>query len=284
METVLLIDGKNTVYRTLFASRKNREFAKYHPFAVWLRFTHVWLEKFKPDTVHVFWDCPKDEIWRKRVLNEYKAHRGDMPHYDEDVQLELRKMIGAARAVLPYMGVRQYYREHQECDDLIYSACRVLTPPKSNTRKVIIISSDSDFRQLQWSMEHVWLYLPKDQKFAGSSSCDPAIKKALSGDKADNIEGFRGIGPVKSEFLASNPKKLIEFLDLSDIKKFKRNLALIDLSMNPGHLNNEIYVIRKMAQDVEFNKSKINELGIKHKVKGLMSEYARVAIAFKRLK
>jgi len=283
METILLIDGKNTVYRTLFGARGNREFAKYHPFTVWLRFTHVWLEKFKPDAVHVFWDCPKDEIWRKRVLNEYKAHRGDLPHYSDDIQAEVRKLVGAARAILPYMGVRQYYREHQECDDLIYSACRLLTPSKSN-RKVIIVSSDGDFAQLQWSMDHVSLYLPKTQKFADQPTCDPSIQKALSGDKSDNIDGFRGIGPVKSRHLASDPKKLIEFLDLADIKKFKRNLALVDLSMNPGHLNNELYILREMARDVQFDKLKINELGIEHKVRGLMSEYTRVAIAFKRLR
>ena len=284
METILLIDGKNTAYRALFAARGNREFRhKYHPFAVWMKFTHVWLEKFRPSAVHVFWDCHKDDIWRKKLLNEYKDHRNAMPHYADDIQTDLRRMLDAAEAILPHFGVRQYYRERQECDDLIYSACRALTPPKTDTRKVVIISSDSDFLQLQWSMPHVSIYFPKDQKLATRPDCDPAVQKALSGDKSDNIDGFRGIGPVKARRMAMDPKQLIEFLGLVDVKKFKRNLALIDLSANPAHISNQLYITGVMSQDVMFDKSSINELAIKHKVRGLLVEYPRITSSFKRL-
>jgi len=286
MENILLIDGKNTAYRALFASRGNREFRTkgYHPFTTWVKLSHVWLEKFKPSSAHVFWDCPKNEVWRKKLLSEYKDHRDAMPHYDNDVQEQLHKLIDAASAILSHMGVRQYTRPGQEADDLIYSACRLLTPTKSDTRKLIVISSDSDFAQLQWYMPYVSVYDPRKNKFIDSPECNPAVQKALCGDRADNIDGFRGIGPVKSNQIASDPKKLIEFLDLSDARKFKRNLALIDLSMNPSRLNNELYMLRVLSNDAEFDKAAINQLSIDHKIRGLMSEYPNISLEYKRLK
>lgn len=286
MDNILLIDGKNTAYRALFAARGNPEFRRsgYHPFVVWLRFVHVWLEKFKPVSCHVFWDCPKNEVWRKKVLSEYKDHRDTMVHYEDDVQEQMASMIGAATDILQYMGVRQYIRAGQECDDLIFSACRLLNPGKADTTRVIVVSSDSDFLQLQWHMPHVSCYLPKDGKFADQPDCDPAIQKALSGDKADNVDGFRGIGPVKSRQLTSNPTKLLEFLESVDKRKFKRNLALIDLSLNPHALSNQLYVMDIMSKSVIFDRGKIQDFSVKHHANGMMSEYTRVAVAFKHLR
>lgn len=288
METVLLIDGKNTAYRAVFAARGNPEFRqkKYHPFTVWLTFTHVWLQKFKPDAVHVFWDCPKDDIWRKRVLSEYKNNRDKMACHTSDVQEDITRLIDAATAIIPYMGVRQYIRMTQESDDLIFAAAKLLTPPNREHRRVVVISSDSDFLQLPWTMPHVEVYLPKEAMIAEHPSCSPTIAKALIGDTADNVDGFRGIGPVHGAKMASDPTKLIEFLDATPgaEQKFKRNLALIDLSMNPAVVSNMIYMLREMAKPTVFDGQEANKLAIQHKVIGFMSEWTRVALAFKRLK
>lgn len=284
MDNVLFIDGRNTAYRAVFAARGGR--GNRHPFAVWMCLAHPWFEKFKPSSVHVFWDCPRRDIWRKRVLHEYKDHRHDMPCYRDDVQGDLKRFTLAASDMFKFMGVRQYLRSKQECDDLIYTACRVLTPPRSDMTKIIVISSDSDFQQLQWSMSHVALYLPKKNKFAEQPNCDPAIQKALCGDTSDNVKGFYGIGPVKGQKLAIDSKKLTEFLesiDASERAKFKRNISLIDLSVNPAYINNRIYVVKKMAQDVDFNKAKINNLAMKHKVHGFTQEFEKSAHIFKRL-
>ena len=286
METILLIDGKNTAYRALFAARGNHEFRNsgYHSLVVWMRFTHAWLEEFKPDSVHMFWDCPKDNVWRKDVLSEYKDQRDAMPHYDNDVQSDMYSLINAAEDVLKFMGVRQYIRKRQESDDLIYSACKVLTPSKSDTRRVIVISSDSDFLQLQWSMRHVSVYEPKGHKFMAQPDVDPAMQKALSGDRADNIDGFRGIGPVKSRQLLVDKKKLFEFLSTADSKKFRRNLALIDLAMNPSCLNNCLYVMKVMSRDVKFDKKSAIDAAISHRVNGFLAEYPQFGAAFKYLR
>lgn len=285
MEHILLIDGKNTAYRALYAARGNQEFqnAGQHPFVVWLRFAHVWYEKFKPVAIHVFWDCPKNDVWRKKILNEYKDNRDGSPHYSDDVYQDMNRIINAAQAILPCVNIRQYERPGQECDDLIYSMCRILTPPRSDMRKVIIISSDSDFVQVQWSMPHVVVYEPRKGVFVDTPEVNPVITKALAGDESDNVDGYRGIGPVKSKQLADNLGKLVEFLDVTGDQKFKRNMALIDMSLNPMRLNNELYLIRAMQQLICFDKTAIQDAINKYKILGLMADYTRLMLPFKNL-
>lgn len=283
METILLLDGKNTAYRSLFASRGNPDFSRIHPFVSWLRFTNVWLEKFKPSAVHVFWDCPKDDIWRKKILMEYKDNRDGMPHYADEIRDEIHKLIDVAKMMLPYMGMHQYSRAAQECDDLIYAMCRILTPPRSDMRKVIIISSDSDFLQIQWAMPHVVVYDPRTNELMAKSDVNPVVMKALAGDKSDNVDGYRGIGPVKAGQLASDAKKLVEFLEATGDQKFKRNLALVDMSLNPSRLSNELYVTRAMTQDVQLDKAKIDELAMSLHVAGLSADFSRFMMSLRRL-
>lgn len=285
MKTVLLIDGKNTVYRSIYATRQNRDVVErgYHPFTMWMRFTHQWIEKFKPDSVHIFWDCPKDDVWRKRILPEYKDHRDELPHYSDDIQASVSKLINAAKDILPHMAVRMYERNKQECDDLIYSACRMLTPIRSDTIKVLVVSSDGDFGQLSWSMPHVRCYHPKKQEISPLPEANPVLMKALQGDGSDNIEGYRGVGPVTAKKYAEDFKKLYDFVDSVGIEKLKKNIALIDMSLNPARVNNELYVARIMAEKVEFNKSEIKKAIVKNKVKGLMADYNRIIAPFENL-
>ena len=286
MKTVLLIDGKNTVYRSIYATQQNRDVIErnYHPFAMWMKLTHNWVEKFKPDSICMFWDCPKDEVWRKRVFQEYKDHRDALPHYSDDIQATVHKLIDAAKGILPFMAVRQFERKKQECDDLIYSACRMLTPVRSDTIKVIVISSDTDFDQLSWSMPHVRCYNPKKQEIAALPEANPVLMKALTGDKSDNIEGYRGVGPVTAKKYAEDFSKLAEFLDGVGSEKLKLNMALIDLSMNPARVNNELYVARILAEKVEYDKGGIKKAIIQHKVKGLMADFNRIIAPFQNLK
>lgn len=281
MKTILLIDGKNTAYRALFATMRSGE---VHPFVVWMRFLHVWFDKFNPSEVHVFWDCPKDEVWRKSVLPEYKDQRETMKHYADDVKLKISNLVKVAKALLPHMNIRQYYKKTQECDDLIYSACRILTPDKSDSLRVIVVSSDSDFVQLQWSMEHVKCLEPKSCKFFDTPTINPIYQKSLIGDKSDNIDGYNGIGKVKSAKLINSPNNLIEFLDKNGSKLFLRNISLIDLSKNPYALKNELYLIKNMSLPINYDESEIKRLIYENKINGLIHELTRIVLPFSKLK
>lgn len=267
----LLIDGKNTAYRAVFGGRNDN----CHPFVTWLRLTTVWLEKLKPSSVHVFWDCHKQDIWRRKVLEEYKANRGET---DPAIRDALWSLETVAREVLPWMNIRTYSRDTQEADDLIYSASRALAP-----NKVIIVSGDSDMTQIPWLMGHVKVFEPRKGEFVDFPEVNPIIQKALTGDNSDNISGYYGIGPVKSRDMMSDPKLLQEFFAIRGDKEFRRNLALIDLSMNPSRISNEMYVYQKLAEPIVFDKGAIVKKIQEHKISGLATDYSRIVVPFKRL-
>lgn len=276
MKTMLLIDGKNTSYRSLFVDNSPN-----HPFVNWMRLSTSWLHTFKPDSVHMFWDCPRKEVWRRRVLLEYKESRNTMTHINDDKIINgLRLISQAAKVLLPHMGFKQYSVDKQECDDLIYAACRVINPDN----KVIIVSSDKDFAQIKYHMRHVDCYDPVKNKFVDMPSVDPVMQKALVGDKSDNIDGYRGIGKVKSGKMLLEHKMLLEFLQASGDHIFKRNLALIDMGLNPYLLSNMLYIIDILANETTISdQAKITELAMKYKVRGLLGEYGTLVTPYLNL-
>jgi 5'-3' exonuclease len=280
MQPALFVDGRNTAYRAIYAGRGNDEFTQqnYHPFVIWMRFARTWIEKFKPKSVHVFWDTPKSQVWRKKILPEYKENRVVPTDDARDITKDLEALEQAAMAVLPTLNVRCYRRETQEADDLIYSGCKVINPDP-----VIVISSDSDMMQLPWSMRNVTCYEPKLNKIQPTPDISPVQQKALAGDSSDNIDGYRGIGDIKSAAMVRDKKLLMEFLQVRGDKEYRRNLALIDLSYNPSRLTNDLYVQQVMQADLVFNPQGISQLIAQHKIKGLMNEYSRFLGCFRKL-
>lgn len=272
MGPALFIDGKNTAYRSVFATKNSRS----HPFVSWLRFTNVWINKFRPSSIHLFWDCPKNNVWRKKVLQEYKDNRDGGDTYESEISDKVGSIEHISKEIMPSMNTRIYARDGQEADDLIYSACRLLSP-----NKVIIISSDSDMIQIPWSMSGIKCYDPRVNQFMEMPTINPVIQKALMGDSTDNVAGYRGIGDVKSGNIARDYKVMAEFLGVRGDKEYRRNVALIDLSMNPARITNELYCLRILASDPVFDKSVIFEKIAELKIAGLNTEYSQLVMPLK---
>lgn len=276
---ILLVDARNLMYRAIFANRKSRrEGSRTHHFTVMARFMWGWLDKLKPAAVGIFWDDKKSNLWRKKVLEEYKVRNEN--EYFEDIKDDLIFTQAAAKAVFPHLGVWQFAKDRMEADDLIYSACRVLAP-----RQLIIISTDKDYEQVIFRMQNVRLWNPMTDsgrgKFVGAPDHDPAVAKALMGDDTDNVKGFYNIGPVKSAKMARDLLAREEFLASHDRKIFIRNLLLIDLSLNPELLKNDLYIQRTLSQERRFDKAQIKAMARKHKIAGLIGEYDRIIVPFK---
>jgi len=295
---ILLVDARNLMYRAIFANKKEQG-ARIHHYTVMMRFMWGWLDKFKPVAVGVFWDAPKKTLWRKKILDEYKVR--NETEYFEDIRDDLIFTQAAAKAVFAHLGVWQFDKKHMEADDLIYSACRVLAP-----KQIIIISTDSDYEQVVFRMQNVQLWNPMADsgrgKFVAAPDHDPAVAKALRGDKSDKIPGYTGIGPVKSQKMARNLREREEFLNShvncpAALKNdppeicpvcggggravFVRNLLLIDLSLNPEVLKNDLYVERTLVKRRKFDKEGVKAAAKKHKVSGLLGEYDRIIVPFK---
>lgn len=273
----LLIDARNVLYRAIYAVRADRQHeVKYHYLVVLLRQFTNWMRTHNPSSVHVFWDAPRDTVWRRAALKTYKDRSTNQ--YVEDISQDLATTTAAAMELFAVLNVRQYLRKQMEADDLIYAAATILHPNKS-----IIISTDSDLLQIPFIFNSASVFDPKKMEFAEIPTHHPALMKSIVGDKADSIEGYHGIGPKKGIMLLENPQHLQEFLDMKGRDRYHRNLLLTDLSLCPRLLANKLYIQRIMAEPVTFDKSKISELVRKYKILGLDSEYANLIPPFSRL-
>jgi DNA polymerase-1 len=292
----MLIDGKNAIYRAIFAGYYDQAFRKtgYDYFVILLRFVSNYVTLFKPDSVHIFWDGPRDNIWRRDLAPAYKDHReSKYKELDIDIKKEVRKQTGLALAVFSRLNCRQYYKPSMEADDLIYSFC--VTNGDSNA---IIVSSDQDFRQITQKMEHVSLYNPlaKTQQVENRPTDDIVTIKALMGDKSDNINGYYNIGPKRSLALALDRKARYDFLasdkavtmvdgELEHVGDsiFKRNRRIIDLSWCPHLWENCEYVEYKQRSPIEFDKQKVEEIARKYRIRGLLADLKRYAKHFEAM-
>lgn len=269
----LLIDGRNMMYRAIFSNRPQRG-RKYHHFTNMMRLINNLVEEFKPKSVNIFWDSKKSTLWRRKLYPGYKDR--DMSKYQYDISDDLIKTESAAKALFKAMGVRQFSKKKEEADDLLYSACKILAP-----QSVIVASTDKDMHQLPFRMQHVILYDHIKGNIVKPVEYDPVIAKALEGDKADTIDGYCGIGPVKASKMAQDMDLRNKFLADNGMKLFLRNMLLVDLSLNPNALANEIYVSNKLCSKPKFDRKLIDEGARKHKVTGLMSDFSRIVLPLK---
>ncbi len=275
----LLVDARNAMYRAVYAGMNDRsDRPKYHYFVIFLRQFAAWMNNKRPSSVHVFWDAPRETVWRRQVLSTYKDRSSS--NYVEGLAENLARTTAVAQDFFKFMGVRQYHKKEMEADDLIYAAVSVMHP-----KPTWIISNDSDMAQIPFRFSSCNIYKPDGLKGEDVEIGDvnPAHLKALVGDKSDSIDGYNQIGPVKGTAMLKDPAALAEFLELKGHRTYRRNLILIDLSLCPRLLANTCYVQKILAQPVVWDKSEITKLIMQHKVNGLQQEFTDLVQPFKLL-
>lgn len=273
----LLVDARNALYRAIYAVKAdNRSQVKYHYFTILLRQINRWMNNYRPQSVHIFWDAPRASVWRRNCLATYKDRTSSQ--YVEDISEDLKMTTEVAQEFFSVMGVRQYSKKCMEADDLIYAATSILHPEDN-----VIISSDSDMIQIPFTFGSSTQYDPGKREEVEVPAINPVWQKALCGDKSDCIDGYRGIGPKKSALMLENHADLREFLKVKGSKIFYRNLLLIDLSLCPRLLNNKVYCHKQLAKPTVFCAKTINSLIMQRKVNGLLQEYNDLVLPFQRL-
>jgi 5'-3' exonuclease len=290
----LCIDGRNMLYRATFAALGDVRFRAngHHPVNIVLHFLHYFLSRFNPTQVHIFWDGPRGEIWRKRHAPTYKDNRPTDDN-DEPSTKILRSLTEITPLLVEQMGIRQYSRPYMEADDLIYAFCRL-----HRTQKVLIATSDTDLLQIAYNFHNVDVHNPlnKDADLEERPDHDPVIAKALTGDKSDNIKGYYGIGKVKAKVLTEDVVERRKFLssdktitksgDETEVvgeQKFWDNLRIIDLSLCPELVENMQYVATQAATPIKFSLKDIQLLISKYKLRGVMADVHRYIAPFKVL-
>jgi 5'-3' exonuclease len=289
----MLIDGKNAIYRAIFAGYRDKKFRKkgHNYFVILIRFISSYVNLFKPDHVHIFWDAPRSKLWRCDEIEGYKQQRQNKyKDLEIDIRKELSKQVELSIKVFSWLNCRQYYRPTMEADDLIYAFCAI------NNDQIAIVSSDQDFRQITQKMDYVHLYNPlaKEQQVEPRPKDNIVVMKALMGDKSDNITGYYNVGPKRSAVLAKDHIARAKFFEsdkaialihgnITPVNDtvFKLNRRIIDLSWCPFLADNCEYVEKKQISPVKFDLPKVEAIIRENKIRGLLTDLQRYSSPFK---
>jgi hypothetical protein len=207
------------------------------------------IKQFKNEYGEVVLCCDNRKYWRKEYFPFYKAGRKKAREKsDLDWHLifdMLAKFKQELREHFPYKVVDV---EGAEADDIIGT----LTPLYAPHQKVLILSSDGDFLQLQRYGSNVKQYNPSMKKYVKSEN--PAVElkeKIIRGDKGDGIPNIFSPSDcfVRDLRQKAITKGVIEKYLNEDVDKweseearvgFSRNATLIDLTNIPGELKDKI--------------------------------------------
>ena len=206
-DRVLLIDGLNIFLRAFAVNGSLNEkgvpvggimgFMKSLAFAI---------REMEPTRVVVVYDGAGGSARRRKINPNYKSQRvpkrvtkfdafNSLEDEKQAMKIQFRRML----SYLELLPVDVYSVDHVQADDVIaYLAQNVFE------NEVIIMSADQDFLQLVNDRIVVWSpnkkkYYTKEQVFVeyGVPAHNFLMYKCLMGDKSDNLEGIKGLGPKK---------------------------------------------------------------------------------------
>ncbi len=193
MKEILLLDASSFIYRSFFALPQLSTSDGFPTNAIYgvLRAILMILKNERPEYMALVFDLPKPSK-REKVYKEYKAGRRPMPD-------PLKVQIPVIKKLIKLMGIPEIEKEGYEADDLI----AVLSKKFSEKGfRIKIYTPDKDLLQLV--NERIIVINPMNWEVFDR---EKVIKKfgvppekipdylALVGDKVDNIEGIKGVGP-----------------------------------------------------------------------------------------
>lgn len=189
-----LIDGSNMLHRAMYDTAGK---VGVHPLRdLYIRFMSTNRETY------VVWDGAYSNARRRCIYPGYKSNR---PEKAEDIKASFDIM----KEILIHCPVTQIEIPSWEADDVIYTMAKEYL---GEGKEVRIETNDSDFWQLG---VHPNCQLPMIK----SIDCEPRhtrLNKALLGDKADAIPGWRGFGPKKWEAMANHYDEMQLIIELED--------------------------------------------------------------------
>lgn len=236
------------------------------------------VNKFRKEYGEVVICCDNKTYWRKEYFPFYKASRKktrEKSELDWKIIFELlSKFKQELKDNFPYKVIEV---DSAEADDIIGT----LAPIYAASQKVLILSSDGDFLQLQ-KYKNVVQYNPTQKKFIKSENPTVELKeKILRGDRGDGIPNVLSSGDCFAREIKqkSMTKGIVEkllsenHLDYSDEytkSNFIRNQMLIDLTFIPTNIKQNIIHTYEETKAVP-RKNLLNYF-IQYKLKNLIDE------------
>jgi hypothetical protein len=237
-------------------------------------------KRFSGEYGNIVLCCDNKNFWRKEIYPYYKASRKKSREdsgYDWNLIFNtITEVKNDLREHFPYKILEI---AHAEADDII----GVLTRHFSPREKILIISSDKDFKQLQ-RYNGVTQYSPILKKFIETSEPYKYIREhTIRGDRGDGIPNFLSPDDV---FVTGKRQKSIsknnidewldldrrpeDFCDANMLKNYRRNEQLVDLTFIPEEIENKI--LQEHQKLPIGNMKKVFDYFIKNKMILLMDE------------
>ena len=198
--------------------------------------------------------CDASNLWRKQVFPYYKANRKksrDASTLDWKLLFEIiDKVRNEITEFFPYRVIRI---DTAEADDVIASLVMANSLEDiNNNNKILIVSGDGDFVQLQ-RFPNVEQYDPvKKKRIVHNNPHNNLIEKIIRGDVGDGVPNIlsndnclvMGIrqSPIQSakvlQWLKMKPEEFCQTETM--VRNFKRNEMLIDLSQVPKDIQDKV--------------------------------------------
>lgn len=206
-------------------------------------------QKFKDEYGELVIACDDKNYWRKEIFPYYKANRKkDRDASDLDWSSLFQSLNKIREELKEHFAFRVIQVPHVEADDIIATLCDM----HGNTHeKILIVSGDKDFRQLQHYM-NVKQYDPTRKKWIKENNPERYLKEhIMRGDGGDGVPGFldpddKFVNNIRAKQLRQvNLDKWLnmkpeDFCDDRMLRGYKRNEALVDLSLIPEKYKTEI--------------------------------------------
>ena len=222
-----------------------------------------------------------NHYWRRDIFPHYKASRKKMREQSGIDWHTIFDTMNTVREELeenfPYKVIRV---DGAEADDIIATMCHVHGDllVKEDTQKILILSSDKDFMQLQ-KYSNVDQYSPSQDKFIRTNNPERFKREhILMGDRSDGIPNFlsdddcfvsdKRQKPLRAtkieEWQGMEPE---EFCDEKMLRGYRRNEELVDLDRVPNTISEEVL---NQYETKGNGREKLMNYFIKHKLQNLM--------------
>ncbi len=216
--------------------------------------------KFGNEYGDIVFAIDNKKCWRKQVFQHYKAKRvDDKEKSTVDWDLIYKNLDIIVDEFIEYLPYKVLKIDECEGDDII----AVLTQKFSSTEKILIISTDDDFVQLQ-KYGNVKQYSPTKKVYINSD--DPLIDlktKILRGDKGDGVPNVLSldnsfVDGIRQKKLSEEKVNLWVRQELSvfcNTNELQRNYARNKMLIDFDEIQKDVDHILKLKQDRVISKS-----------------------------
>jgi len=237
-KSLYLIDGSSYFYRAYYAIQTLSN-SEGIPTNATYGFTNMLLkvlDEEKPDYIAMIFD-PRGPSFRKKIYEEYKANRSEMP---EDLAVQIPFMKDIVRAYrIASLEVPSF-----EADDIIATLVKRFS---KNPINITIVSGDKDLMQLVSSkvtvldtMRDIRYGIKEVKEKFGVPPNELLDVLALAGDSSDNIPGVPGIGLKTAASLIQDFKTLDNLLAKTDQVKGKSKSEKLKLFSKQAKLSQKL--------------------------------------------